>query len=78
MFFVSGLSLLAIGIGLATHAETVTRNTKFNDPVPPYQVTVHPYDVPGVILIIFGIFFLFGAFFETHAEVFPAPIPPYP
>ena len=68
MLFVSGLFLIAVGIGLFTVTQTITRYRNYYGFQIPYQETIHPYEGIGAIMVIFGIIVLIGAFIKTRSK----------
>jgi len=65
MLFVLGLFLIALGVGLATVTETVTRYRNVYGFQVPYQTTIRPYESAGVFLAIIGIAVLGFAFYKN-------------
>lgn len=68
MLFVLGLFLIAVGIGLSTVTQTVTRYRNYYGFQIPYQETIQPYAGVGVVMVIFGIIALVGAFIKTRSK----------
>jgi uncharacterized membrane protein HdeD (DUF308 family) len=69
MFFVLGLFLIAVGIGLSTVTQTVTTYTNyFGYQIPSGQQTVYPYVSIGLVMVIVGIIVLVGAFIKTRSK----------
>jgi len=68
MLFVLGLFLIAVGIGLSTVTQTVTRYRNYYGFQIPYQETIQPYVGIGAVMVIFGIIVLIGAFIKTQQK----------
>lgn len=68
MFFVLGLFLITVGIGLALITRTVTELRDFYGLQIPVRVTIYPYQGLGIFLVIFGIIVLTFAFFKTRGK----------
>ena len=63
VLFVVGLSLIMIGVKLVTFIEAVTTR----DGV---YYEVHPYDIPGMFIVVIGIVVLCAAFVRSSGAVF--------
>lgn len=68
MLFVLGLFFIAVGIGLSTVTQTVTRYRSYYGIQVPYQATVYPYQGVGVLMALFGIIILIVAFVKTRSK----------
>jgi uncharacterized membrane protein YidH (DUF202 family) len=68
MLFVLGLFLIAIGIGISTVTQTVTRYRNYYGFQIPYQETIQPYVGIGAVMAIFGVIVLIGAFIKTRSK----------
>ena len=68
MLFVLGLFLFAVGIGLTTVTQTVTRYRNYYGIQIPYQETIQPYIGIGVVMVIVGIIILLVAFIKTQTK----------
>jgi len=69
MLFVLGLFFIAVGIGLSTVTQTVTRYfLSYYGIQVPYQATVYPYQGIGVLMALFGIIILIVAFVKTRSK----------
>jgi uncharacterized membrane protein YidH (DUF202 family) len=68
MLFVLGLFLIAVGIGLSTVTQTVTRYRNVYGFQVPYQETIQPYVGVGVFMVLFGIIVLVVAFIRTSSK----------
>jgi len=68
MLFVLGLFLIAVGIGLSTVTQTVTRYRNYYGFQIPYQETIQPYAGVGAVMVIFGIIVLISAFIKTRSK----------
>jgi uncharacterized membrane protein YidH (DUF202 family) len=68
MLFVLGLFLIAVGIGLSTVTQTVTRYRNYYGFQIPYQETIQPYVGIGAVMVIFDIIVLIGAFIKTQQK----------
>lgn len=68
MLFILGLFLIAIGIGLSTVTQTVTRYRSYYGFQIPYQATIYPYQGAGVLMVLFGIIVLIAAFVKTQSK----------
>ncbi len=68
MLFVLGLFLIAVGIGLSTVTQTVTRYRSYFGVQIPYQATIYPYQGVGVVMALFGIIVLVVAFVKTRSK----------
>jgi uncharacterized membrane protein YidH (DUF202 family) len=68
MLFVLGLFLIAVGIGLSTVTQTVTRYRNYYGFQIPYQETIQPYVGIGAVMVIFDIIVLIGGFIKTQQK----------
>lgn len=68
MLFVLGLFLIAVGIGLATVTQTVTRYRDYYGFQIPYQETIQPYIGVGILMVIIGLIVLVVAFIKTQTK----------
>jgi len=66
MLFVLGLFLIAVGIGLFTVTQTVTRYR--NGFQVPYQETIQPYVGVGGFMVLFGIIVLVVVLIRTRRK----------
>ena len=68
MLFVLGLFLIAVGIGLSTVTQTVTRYRNVYGFQGPYQETIQPYIGVGILMVIIGLIVLVVAFVKTQTK----------
>ena len=68
MLFVLGLFLIAVGIGLSTVTQTVTRYRNVYGIQVPYQETIQPYVGVGGFMVLFGIIALVVALIRTRSK----------
>ena len=68
MLFVLGLFLIAVGIGLSTVTQTVTRYRNYFGIQVPYQETIQPYVSVGILMVIIGLIVLVVAFIKTQTK----------
>jgi uncharacterized membrane protein YidH (DUF202 family) len=68
MLFVLGLFLIAVGIGLSTVTQTVTRYRDVYGIQVPYQETIQPYVGVGGFMVLVGIIALVVAFIRTSSK----------
>ena len=68
MFFVLGIFLIIVGIGLTLITQTVTEFRDFYGMQIPVRVTIYPYQGLGIFLVIFGIVVLTFAFLKTRGK----------